>query len=381
MNKKQAHKNQHRNKKHHTKQVKRQSKNYLPNIGPRVSHTGNGVYIVVVPKHLSCYDAKVYETSQNFLKTIERLAKQNNTNNIILDFKDTVTLKSIDSVLLFATIETLIRTTKIRFSIQFSRIHNFTKEIQQSLNSSGISILCADNAPKITFDDETLPIISGVGGDYRDEIVDFLMKKIYKNNMDALLENKYSSAIQEAINNVTAHAYKNTSDSRWWLKCSYFPEGKELYLIIYDNGVGIPNTFLPKDITNSPEFEEFLKTKDVFEEMKKHLRSQGHIFDENLLPKNKNQLSMTISDELRIFAAMSGNLSGRSSEEKLRKHGQGSISIRNLVKNNDNGILWVFSNHGLVKYYGDKMGTKHQLIKLPKPLKGTLIQWNIKVEI
>lgn len=64
--------------------------------------------------------------------------------------------------------------------------------------------------------------------------------------------------------------------------------------------------------------------------------------------------------------------------------GQGSKSIKALVKETQQGKLWVYSNRGLY-FLEDKLGVsddenKGEAIQLPKPLKGTLVQWNINIK-
>lgn len=70
---------------------------------------------------------------------------------------------------------------------------------------------------------------------------------------------------------------------------------------------------------------------------------------------------------------MVGDVTGTDSS----KHGQGSKSIKALVADNDIGTLWIYSNDGLYKLKSGSVET----IDLPKRMHGTLIQWNIKVDL
>lgn len=379
----------HYSEKKHRRTIKRKNKTYQPALPgfPKYHNKGKDLFVIIAaPEHLNCYDTKTYNTSIHFFNQITSIVNSQKTKRIVLDFSDTVTLKAIDIVVLFSIIEMSINTNKIKFSIRFSKTNSARGRIRDALIRGGLIHLCKFNSVNNTFDEPYLPVISGKGGNYREEIIDFLMKEIYKCKMEPQLELTYSSAIHEAINNVRAHAYKDFDEPKWWLKCSYIPDEGELYLVIYDQGVGIPNTF-PNEEHKEQMRQNFTVDQSLIDEILDHFQTQGHIIDtqklvENLSNNDKsNEKLEELPDELKIFLAMSGGLSGRATEAKQRKHGQGSISIRNLVKNNENGVLWIYSNNGLVKFYGDKMGTRPESRKLDLPIRGTIIQWNIKVEL
>ena len=208
-----------------------------------------------------------------------------------------------------------------------------------------------------------MPIISSVGSQQMEEIIDFIQRRIFKDNMSPTTEHAYGDAVSETINNVGLHAYPNTplEEKRWWLMCSTF--GRKLYLAIYDCGVGIPKTVIKK-----PWFFPLLKNSDpdqyrkLIEEMP-HLDATGI---EILVPKR-------IPDERLIYYSMQSDVTGTKQE----KHGQGSKSIKALVNDTKDGLLWVFSNHGLYNFNVEDQQPGEAKLRMKFP--GTLIQWNIEI--
>jgi hypothetical protein len=88
-----------------------------------------------------------------------------------------------------------------------------------------------------------------------------------------------------------------------------------------------------------------------------------------------------LNDTHLLSLAMSGDVSGTL--EKGR--GQGSKSIKSLVKENTNGRLWIISNNAvyrLKQLETDEVSGEIQpdIKKLPHFFPGTLIQWNIKID-
>jgi len=210
-----------------------------------------------------------------------------------------------------------------------------------------------------------MPIISSVGSEMMEEIIDYIQNKIYNDQMSPDTEHVYGDAVSETINNVRLHAYPNSKlqDKKWWLMCSVL--GKKLYLAIYDTGVGIPKTVIDRpwfvsavQITHPQEYASILEQHPGFEKEKPLLL--------RLIPTK-------ISDEQLIMISMQGDVSGT----KQDKHGQGSKSIMALVGDTADGVLWVFSNGGLYKF--NQADKKPEMYKLPKEFPGTLVQWNIEL--
>ncbi len=205
-----------------------------------------------------------------------------------------------------------------------------------------------------------LPIVSGASNLYIDDIVDHIQYQLYGNKMNDETEHAYGDAVSETINNVNRHAYPAeplSENKRWWLMCEVFD--KELYLAIYDSGVGMPKTVVEKTW-----FVSSLR------------KSSPKLYNElaAVQPGIEKQLIMPkIYDAMLIFLSMQGDITGTGED----KHGQGSKSIRKLVSECATGHLLIFSNSGVYSFRDE--GTSPELHNLPQAFPGTLIQWNIKL--
>ena len=142
------------------------------------------------------------------------------------------------------------------------------------------------------------------------------------------IPNKLGVAINEAILNITQHAYINSRLTRWWQYI--YIKDNILHIIIFDKGVGIPANF-----------------------------------------KNRG-LYTNLSDEAIIRKAMekgvtSTNISGR---------GNGSSNIKKPVTKIEKDELLIMSKRGVYQYLNN---TAIELSKLPVRLNGTLMSWKLKV--
>ncbi|TNH77712.1 ATP-binding protein [Aeromonas hydrophila] len=321
-----------------------------------------------LPQNFSIYSAdenKYYKDTMNIISAISR-AVDNDVKKIHLDFSQTKTIKVAAILILYATIENAIDA-----GINF-RITSFSKEPKATeiIKRSGIHFLCKENKHIPKFDGEFIPVISGSGGAYRDDIVDFIQHQIYKSKMSPSTESKYGGAVQEAINNVAYHAYPNIHDSfkkKWWVMCDL--AGDQLFLAIYDIGVGIPETVMKR-----AWYENVLKNTypEQQEKITAELSKEGMSLPNMLRYKLSDKLGI-VSDAMKIAVSMVGDITGTESS----KHGQGSKSIKALVTENKQGTLWIYSNNGLYKLCSGKVKTHD----LPIPVLGTLLQWNIKVNL
>ena len=318
------------------------------------------------PKVFTIYNNRYRDDSLAFIKSLE-LIEKNNITEVTISFFSCVEIKAAAMVLLYSKLETILKNSNVKINFLFSP---FYSDVQVLLKKSGFSNLLKNRTSKNSFDREHgMSIISSVGGTFRDEIIDFIQYQIYKNELTPEQEHILSDAIYEAINNVTLHAYpENDSLHRpWWLMCDLFDN--ELYLVLYDQGSGIPKTFC--------------KGNKLFDSIDWESDEAKQILSETI---NKFGLSQDVSipsiDELSksestaIHLAMTDDIT-RMTDKDEEKHGQGSKSIKKLVSSHEKGTLWIFSGGGAMKYLNDD--TLPELVDLPIPINGTLIQWNIKV--
>ncbi|HHE3620733.1 TPA: hypothetical protein ACPD3F_000852 [Pasteurella multocida] len=323
----------------------------------------NSGYIFRAPKVLDIYDHNNYEPTLKFINAFDHIENQ----NITISFIACEKIKAAALVLLYSKLEVVLRKQAIKVKI----IYGANLFIRKIITHSGFEFLCHNQYSENNFQIQSnhLAIISGVGGKYRDEIVDFIKENIYKNKLSVTQENQYSDAIQEAINNVGFHAYpdKEAKYKYWWLRCSLIDD--ELYLILYDQGTGIPNTFTKGNKIFDEIDWDSPETKDILME----LSTKWSLPDS--IDINKLQTDQIKSSQL-IGLAMEDDITRLSGKDE-DKHGQGSKSIKKLVSSNENGMLWIFSNDGLFRFTNEDDMPK--LDDFNSSINGTLIQWNIKV--
>lgn len=331
--------------------------------------------MLYTPEILDIYGKDGIDRSLAFIHRLQKY-QYNTILDFTLNFRNCKTLKAAALVTIFSIVERIIvdyhKQVKLVLPTQKQAPH-----ILKTLRKSGLIELCREKKVENYFDRNYLPIVSSSGGRFREEIVDFIVKKIYQ-EMPPSLENIYADAIQEAINNVTAHAYIAENKNiikRWWLLCDVI--GDQLYLVIYDAGIGIPQSLEVHINKNELDFSQ----PETISELREHYNNfpelnQHSTFEQLLSILNSAKFPEKFPDEQKIYLAMIGNFTRKTGNDEL-KHGQGSKSIKALVSTNDDGILWIFSGLGRVKFVNDVI--KPDLMSLPKHLTGTLIQWNIKV--
>lgn len=317
------------------------------------------------PRHISIYEIKStrgrrapYYQTISFLKDIERRFK---VKDCVIDFSETERISAAALVVVYAAIELAAVGRSGSAQVVFSQK---SPGVNAAIKASNLQKLIRGSEISYSLDSvRSMPIISSVGSEQMEEIIDFIQRRIYKDEMKPETEHVYGDAVSETINNVRLHAYPDCEphQKRWWLMCHTF--GKKLYLAIYDNGVGIPKT-----VVERPWFLAAMKTVQP-EEYKKFLEIAPDL--------EKNGISLLIPtiipDERLIHYSMQGDVSGT----KQDKHGQGSKSIKALVNDTDDGLLWVFSNFGLYTFNADDQTPSASKLKAKFP--GTLVQWNIEL--
>ena len=369
--------------KHHRWQIeyRRKKKNYKPKPNKSFrNHQGHLCETVRMPERLDIYDST--QAINETLATLSRLERHlvSDFHLITLDFSQTKIIKAAAILILFSIIDRLIheKSKEIKIILRINHDEQAIKT-RSILTKSGLLSLCNRRGYQNIFNLPHLPIISSSGGKYREQIVDFIAAKIYK-SMPPELEYIYSDAIQEAINNVTAHAYLSlpeTTPRKWWLLCELLND--QLYLVIYDSGVGIPNTFnINYDFSNLEWDNETTQQhfKQIYSENISWLASEYPSFETFLESVKQNKTSVNeLPDHLKIYMAMHGDMTRKEED----KHGQGSKSIKALVSNNSSGVLWIFSGNGRMKFREE--ASRPILDGIPNKLTGTLIQWNIRVAL
>jgi anti-anti-sigma regulatory factor len=342
--------------------VRRKSRRYNP-YRYEVQRKVGGQLLITAPVSISIYDFSDDKNKCAYtqtLKFLRRIGKNLNRTDCLIDFSNTSKVSAAALVLVYAAIETALKVRTAKTDLIWSKKHHHVNQTIKSTNLhkviTGEPIIYELAAAK------TLPIISSVGSEHMEEIIDFIQKRIYK-TMSADQEWVYADAISETINNVGLHAYPSSAshDRKWWLMCTTI--GNQLYLAIYDNGIGIPKTVVDRpwflSSFKSTHPAEHQKLIELFPDFEK---SGVGLYIPTIIP-----------DERLIYLSMQGDVSGTKKE----KHGQGSKSIMALVSDTPDGKLWVFSNNGLYTFWQTDQSPGEKKLKTKFP--GTLVQWNIKL--
>ncbi|MCR8932834.1 MULTISPECIES: hypothetical protein [unclassified Pseudomonas] len=199
---------------------------------------------ITAPPIISIYDFSA-QRSDAFKRTMQFLTdikKYYRSKNCFVDFSDTVTVTAAAIVVVYAAIEQAGIGRKGKAEIIWSK----SDRVNRQLRLSNLSRLIRGHKISYALDSVShMPIVSSVGGEMSDNVVDFIQNRIYT-DMSAKIEHRYGDAVSETINNVGSHAYplSNDDEKKWWLICHTM--GKKLYLAIYDTGVGIPKTVIER---------------------------------------------------------------------------------------------------------------------------------------
>lgn len=342
-------------------ELSRKGRNYDPKRHQSSKKIGNR-RAIVAPEQISIYqfqgDSDKYTPTIKFLEEIDRYFK---VEDCYVDFSNTTQVTAAAMVVVYAALEIAGKDRLGKAEVIWS---TRSSQVNAALKSTNVHKLIRGFQINYALDSVTsMPIVSSVGSEQMEEIVDFIQSRIYKDRMSPDTEYIYGDAVSETINNVRLHAYPELGleDKRWWLTCMTF--GKMLYLAIYDNGVGIPKTVVDRPwfltsmkSTHPDEYSELIKLLPDFE------KAGLAAYVPTIIP-----------DEKLIYLSMQGDVSGT----KKDKHGQGSKSIMALVSETKGGKLWVFSNKGL--YTFNQADNSPGILKLPKRFPGTLVQWNIEL--
>ncbi|USD67156.1 hypothetical protein [Vibrio sp. SCSIO 43136] len=237
-----------------------------------------------------------------------------------------------------------------------------------------------------------IPVISGSNqefGDLADDLVDAISDKYYDGSMPSEVEFKISQAIIETVENVGRHAYPHVNDNhdkKWWLICSIgdtdYDDGKHMFLAIYDTGRGIPMSFEDSHVfqhrvkSHYPEeYNRLIQGSEATDNKKNVVRALLRTAKSIFKP-----LRETIGDSGMIYASMMHEVTRIDDQN----HGQGSISIKDVVTDDPGSHLIITSDKGWYQYdkgakNEDGMDDEHSLRELANSMPGTFIQWSIKL--
>lgn len=160
-----------------------------------------------------------------------------------------------------------------------------------------------------------------------------------------------ASGLTEAIQNVGEHAYPEDCKipkrhQNWYMGGSLDTQSKELRVIFYDQGIGIP-----RSLPNSTKWEKVREWLSFLERVDQK--------------KDKNLLK----------AAVEYNRS------KTGEHGRGKglQDLLEFIKERGSGYLSILSERGLYKFTKTHEASSDKSMPLKHPIQGTLIIWKVKL--
>ncbi|CAH8242310.1 hypothetical protein HGG78_01965 [Vibrio aestuarianus] len=337
--------------------------------------------ILPIPEYL---DLSIEGFSQElvvFFALLENLLMEHN--HIYLSFKETKKVR----LPMFLMIVALQDKYKAKISIIWAT--NDHKTVNRSIIEAGsFDSAAIRRATLADSNDRRIPVISGSNAefvDFPDILVDAIRDKYYGGDIPSEVEEKISQAITETLENVGRHAYPEENkdiNKKWWLICSvgqsdYHSNDKYMYLAIYDAGRGIPSSF-----PDSPVFQNRVR-KHYPNEYNQliHGNSTGTGKRNAIVGLARTMKSYVtpframIGDSGLIFASMMQDLTRLDDED----HGQGSKSIKDVITEDTDSKLLVFSNKGCYQY-NKGHSEEHTRVEHSHELPGTMLQWSINLD-
>ena len=329
-----------------------------------------GQEIIDAPIEINLINGSNFLCNQ-FFSDIKK-ALELNPKCIYLSFKTTRTLKAMPLLVIYSIIdkarEELLIKTKINiiWSKKSSSVNHAIKE-----SGAFLSAKIRENSIKNA---TSLPVIMGDNARVDklcSSIIDYILDNHFP-DASAKKELQIGSAINETIENVGRHAYpdiENHSDKRWWFSCDRINDN--LFLVIYDAGVGIPNSLSMNNAVMlsrinalyPKEFEVCQKVPEVDDSIKSKIKAIARV----------KVLRETFNDGQLIRSAMHTDVTSTH----LPKHGQGSKSIKGLITDQPESFLLLFSNNGFYCYDKTNQESENSINNTDYKIQGTLIQWSI----
>lgn len=162
------------------------------------------------------------------------------------------------------------------------------------------------------------------------------------------------TGLSEAITNVSQHAYPNNDsvndiDKNWYLTGSFDQSTRELKIVFYDQGVGIPTTLPASKLKES-----------IIEFLSKLLSDRFTSLDK-------------IKHSTMLEAAVQAERTCTSEEDR----GKGLQDLLQFIDQRKEGYLSILSLKGLYKYNIDSNGCNTKTDSFDVPMPGTLIIWSV----
>lgn len=306
---------------------------------------------VMAPRRISFFSENDYGEFFGFIKHLKRVSAGS---RVVIDFSAVAEVKASAMLILYAVIERI----QLQYgSGQVKTIDCSAAYVSGVFQRFGFWTLTQESRTrKKYYDRAALEICSAsfkskqAGDDSQlRRAVRYVQEAIRDSGMDGEDGVKAFAAITESFSNVWQHAYDDAfydsplpdDEKNWWIAVERIEA--QLFIAVYDSGVGIPKT-----LSRKPWYGELIA---------------------DLL----NRLGMSgANDGLAIRAAVEyGN-----SRFKTGGRGKGLAEAKDFVSANPDGTMLIYSGSGSYQF---KAGQPEILEPLPSLMTGTLIQWNLKL--
>ena len=197
-----------------------------------------GYKILNAPLNISIEGAEV---QRSFLTFFELLNDTVKVGRVFISFQKTCSASAAGLVLFVANIDLLIGTYGQGRLACSSLAEN--KFVNRVLRVSGIITLIR-TGDYVKLDGGVIPVVKGNTGSQIHDLIDAILKTYFNDKIEALSEQKISTALTEAVLNVQYHAYEGVPEPKigqskpWWFLTEV--SNQTLSLALYDFGIGIP---------------------------------------------------------------------------------------------------------------------------------------------
>lgn len=297
---------------------------------------------VKVPQNMSLFEN--YDVCIGFIEEVKRYVFVENS-FVFLDFSQCTKISAEMCVVLAAEID---RCNKIVPDSVFGA-YPTDQDVYFMLNELGFFHLLGIKSSKPQFDNanEVDVVRLQSGSDNPVNLMRGIKGLFFSSNEPkSTFSNKIYRALTEAMANAVEHAYpdwfvdknKGTCVARWWRAGFRVNDDRTIYMVLYDQGAGIPNTLQ-------------LNWNEKLLELAARLSRDPYDDEKLVLSMEKGRTSTRIS--------------GR---------GQGSYDMQQLIRESVDGALSIFSYQGKYEYFNDGSWVQEDLNLC---LNGTLVVWKV----
>lgn len=324
--------------------------NYQPDIYATPAVLGR--HTVLLPDQLSLFTEQGREKLYVLLR---QLAAVPRLSKLTLDFSELLEVKISALVILYAHLEIMLGSKVAR---KLLWVKSPKEEINAGLSSIGVWALLGEEyrqeagairicsvSNEQNQNNNKQPLRDAITY-AKDAIAQYQLSSVEGEDDDAAF-----GAISESFTNVWQHAYAEdltlkyrtlgeaAGVKKWWIALKHM--NGELFMAVYDIGVGIPAS---------------TRKKGWYSSVKQDLVSF---------------LSGMSSDNQDIKTALEyGN-----SRHKIQGRGNGLPTMKKFVETNPNGVLRIMSGRGMYRF-GSRTGSENWF-DLAASFPGTMVQWNI----